>query len=293
MDLLDILARFLGVFYAIGGAFTLRAVAGDAVLDKALSALSHTPTAREDITRRWFMTAAAALTGLSGIALLMLSGWALPLFLANLALQAGWLTHTARRDAADSEEALGRRRRINAALLWTAATALVTWLNWHHRLTTLLEPWTPALMGMAVVAGLAWVLPHLTWQPASPPLPEPAWDGSAFIPPPERVRLAMRYGCMPLYDADTGFAVNAADYIPVALFERLCAWEAAYCDTVDPQHPDEPAPFTREQAIAHREEGLAIAAALEEVFGAGNVEAPLYGEGARPALLPDQDAAPA
>ncbi len=288
MDLFEILARLMGAFYALGGAFTLRAVAGDAVLDKALSAISMTPPDREDVIRRWVMTFAAVLTGMSGIALMMLSGWATPLFLTNLALQAAWLVYTIKRDASDPEEALGRRRRVNAAVLWTLVTALVLWLGWRHRLSALLEPWTPALMTAALVAGIAWVLPHLTWNPASPPRPEELADDAPLLPMPDRVRLELRYGYLPLWDADTGFAINAADHVSPELFQRLVEWENAFHEAVDPSSPDEGPDFTAAQAVAHRDEGLAIAEALAAVFGSDNVDAPLYGKDARPRLLPEQ-----
>jgi hypothetical protein len=279
MDAIEIVARAIGAFYVIGAVIGLRAIAGDAVLDKALSALSLKPIPRADILRRRAMVTIVSATGLGGIALTLMSGWAPLLFLTCLGLQAGWLAWA--RSAfppQDAEETIDRRRAINAAVLWTVATALVLWLNRRDRLAPLADPVAPAAMAFAAAAAGIWVLPHLAWRPASPqmfsePLPlEPD-------PRPDRVRLHVRYGYVPLWDADRSRALDPRDWLPDTLCDRLLAWEAAYCDAIDPEAWERGPAFSVEQAAAHAAEGALVVAAMREAFGGTvRVEGPFYGD---------------
>ena len=277
MDAIDIAARLVGVFYTFGGIVALRALAMDSVLDQALASITLSRPDPDGVLRRWILAATSVVTGVSGLSLVLLSGWAASLFLLNLGLQAGWLVFAARRfPPTDDAEALGRRRVANAAVIWAVATAMVLWLRFDGRLGALTDPWRGAILVAAAVAMAVWVARQLVWNPG----PRPAFgeepDGMPVIPPrPERVRLVLRYGYRPLFDADTGYAVDTYAHLPEDLAARLAAWEDAFDDAVDPYDPEAGPAFSEAEALAHAREGEAIVAALRAEFGDGNVEGPI------------------
>ncbi|MDP2259348.1 MAG: hypothetical protein Q8J89_06500 [Caulobacter sp.] len=277
MDVIDITARLVGVFYVFGGIVTLRALAMDSILDQALASLTLSRPDPEEGLRRWILAATSVVTGVSGLSLVLLSGWAPWLFLLNLGLQAGWLIFAGKRfPPEDESEVHGRRQVANAALFWAVATAMVLWLNDHERLAILTEPWRGAALAFAALAMAVWVARQLVWNPG----PRPAFGdepgGMPVIQPrPTRVRLVRRYGYQPLLDADTGYPVDTFEHLPEMLAERLRTWENDFHDAVDPYDPDAGPAFSEDESLAHQAEGYAIVAALRAEFGDDNVEGPL------------------
>ena len=117
MDAIDITARLVGAFYVFGGVMTLRAIAMDAVLDKALAAITLGRPDHDGELRRRVLTALSLVTAEAGGALLLLGGLAPWLFLLNLGLQAGWLFWARTRfPPEDEEDARGRRQSARAAV---------------------------------------------------------------------------------------------------------------------------------------------------------------------------------
>lgn len=277
MDAIDITARLVGAFYTVGGIMALRAIAMDSVLDQALASLSLSGPDPDDVLRRRALAATSVVTGVAGLSLVLLSGWAVWLFLLNLGLQAGWLVFAARRfPPTDESEALGRRRVANAAVIWAVATAMVFWLRSQGRLGTLADQWHIAVLAVAALAMTVWIGRQLAWNPG----PRPAFgeepDGMPVVlPRPTRVRLRLRYGYQPLLDADTDLAVDYFEHLPEALADRLRDWENAFHDAVDPYDPDAGPAFSEDESLAHQAEGYAIVAALRAEFGDDNVEGPL------------------
>ena len=277
MDAIDITARLVGAFYVFGGIVALRALAMDSVVDQALASLTLSRPDPDEVLRRWILAATSVVTGVSGLSLVVLSGWAPWLFLLNLGLQAGWLVFAGKRfPPEDDADAVGRRQVANAALIWAVATAMVLWLNLQDRLAPLTDPWRGAVLVAGALAMAGWVGRQLVWNPG----PRPAFgeepDGMPILEPrPARVRLVLRYGYLPLMDADTGLAVDADEHLPEALARRLSAWETAFHDAIDPHDPGAGPDFTDAQARAHEQEGQAIAAALRAEFGDDNVEGPV------------------
>jgi hypothetical protein len=278
MDAIDITARLVGAFYTFGGIMALKALAMDSVLDQALASLSLSGPDADDVLRRRILAATSVVTGVSGLSLVLLSGWAVWLFLLNLGLQAGWLVFAARRfPPMDGSEALGRRQVANAAVIWAVATAMVFWLDDQGRLGALADQWHIGILAVAALTMAIWVLRQLTWNPG----PRPAFgeepDGLAVVQPrPARVRLVRRYGYQPLLDADSGCPVDIFEHLPESLAERLRTWENDFHDAVDPYDPDAGPAFSPAEALAHDEEGEAIAEALRAEFGDSNVEGPLH-----------------
>lgn len=125
------LARGIGLFYLLGGIFGLHAARMNGLMDKVLAGITLKPTPANEKLRAAGLWTGSALTLLSGLALLLLSPWAVWLFVANLVWQAIYLAlasiYLKPEDAADAD---GRRKTINAAILWTGATIAV--LIWSH-----------------------------------------------------------------------------------------------------------------------------------------------------------------
>ena len=275
MDVIDITARLIGAFYAFGGVLALRAIAADAVLDRALASIAMSRPDPDDELRRRVLTAASVVTAASGGAVGLQSGLAPWLFMLNLGLQAGWLAWArVRFPPRDADEILGRRRVARAAAVWAGATAIVLWLDLDGRLGPVSEPWPPLALAVGVVAMLAWILPQLAWKPGPTPAFGEEPDGQAVVVAPRRVRLALRYGFQTLWDADDGRALNPFDHLPDALATRLLAWEDAFHDAFDPHEPDAGPQFAPARAEAHELEGLAIAAELRALFGEDAVDGP-------------------
>lgn len=125
------LARALGAFYMLGGVVALKAARDNDLLDRMLAGIERAPIPPAERLRSAGLWLGGVLTAGSGLALLLLSRWAVWLFLLNLAFQILHLAAASRWLRPESEaEALGRRRTINAALLWTCATIAVA--IWDH-----------------------------------------------------------------------------------------------------------------------------------------------------------------
>ncbi|HYE43956.1 MAG TPA: hypothetical protein VEA15_11240, partial [Caulobacteraceae bacterium] len=114
------IARAVGAFYLVGGLFGLRAAWTNDLLDRVLAGLEMKATSGPERLRSAGLWVGGAMTAAGGLALLLLSRWAVWLFLANLLLQALYLAAaSAWLKPEDEHEALGRRRTVNAALFWT------------------------------------------------------------------------------------------------------------------------------------------------------------------------------
>jgi hypothetical protein len=150
-------ARLLGGFYMIAWIIVLRQVAMNRVLDAALAALAGERTTAADRMQQRLLFTGACLTLASGLALLTLSRFAIPLFVLNSLFQGGYLLWARRSMPTQSTEgARGRRATVNAFLLFLAATLFV--LAMRDKLAT---PWRvpagflPDLLSPGPVHGLA------------------------------------------------------------------------------------------------------------------------------------------
>lgn len=138
MVFMEYVVRAVGLFYAAGAIFLIRQMALSEALDMALSAVKLEREPAKHLARRWLLGTGAALTGASGVAALLASVWALPLFVLNLLLQGGWLLWAAKAfPPEDAEDALGRRRTFNAFFFYATVTATVFALAWEGAL----RPW--------------------------------------------------------------------------------------------------------------------------------------------------------
>lgn len=239
LTVLPWIAFAVGLFYAAGGVFVLRRAAMDALLDKAIAALTLKPDPAEEAATR-ILTLGGALTLASGLALMALSRATVILFVLNILLQASHLVWSARARPPENDlERQGHRSMINALLIYIGAFGLVLlieqsglWRRWFND-----APWgLPAEFAVAamITAGFSWaILAPARGRPggSGPDVPD-IEDGSA--PPgssglPECLRLAPEYECWPIWD-DTDFEnidPNTQGFSD-GLLQRIADWDAVF-----------------------------------------------------------------
>ena len=278
MDATDIFFRLAGGFYLFAGWFGIRAIAMASVLDKALAALSagkEDPTERR---RRWIVGMSTVIVGASGAALVVLSNWALPLFVASTAAQAAWIAGGRRFFISEEEDdEKSRRQVVNAAILYGAVTVGVVWLWSAGRLA----PWEDPL-GIAApllaAAGLgAWLVRQLAWEAASPGAFSAdddlahAYDDDTIAP--AAVIVDPAFGFYPLVDADSGERFSHFRWLDEDLAGRIEEWDDAFQLAFGEETEWREMRFSSAgDEETWRSEGLAIADALKQRYGADNVE---------------------
>lgn len=286
MDPVDLFFRAVGVFYALAGLAVTRAMLMDGLLDKALAAITLKAEQPKERIRRGLLGTGAVVTGASGAALALLSFWALPLFLLNVAIQAGWLWWA--RTAfvpEDEEEAQGRRRSLNTAAIYAVAALGVAWLWRDGRL----GPWNDAVAAAgiaAVAAGLGfWLLRHSLWNPASTFSFASSGDDGEAETAPRRVIIDPSRWCWPLINADTQARFNHLTWLDDELAWRVEHWDDLFQNAFDPDDDRAgPAFASPQEEAGYEAEALAIAEALKAAYGAENVS---FGPGWTDADEPD------
>lgn len=267
---LELALRAMGVVYVLGSLAGLRQVVMDHLMDQMISGISLKPMPFKDRQRRWLLGSSLFAIGMGGMALMVLSLWALPLFLFGLGTQAFYLVWA--RTAfppEDDADRTGRRQTGTATLIYAAATLLVCLAAAFGRLHPWLDPWALAIPVTGLLLGL-YAGRHMLW--ASRRRTGPSWDASEpepyeIPPPPARVRLAPTWGCYPLRNADTGNDVIYDDYLPRELADRLYEWSLAFHASDDHEAKEFWAEFVDDAAeAAHRSEGEAIVAELRSIF---------------------------
>lgn len=284
MDAVGIVLRVVGAFYALAGMFLLRNLAMDRLMDQMLTAISMAPQPAKEAQRRWLWGVSGLAIGMGGIALMVLSLWALPLFALGLLSQWFYLAWARTAFPPESEDEIkGRRQTTNAANLYAIATVGVFWAASSGRLHAWDDLWALAIPAFGVMM-LASVARHFLW---SPRRVQDDWnDGEtfetdAFDAPPastaDRVRLEPHWYNQSLLDAETGQPVDAAALFGIALAERVEQWGQVF-RFHDPDGEERRAAefVSVDDEIAHRNEALRLIEAMEAVLGEGNVEGPVY-----------------
>lgn len=284
MDTIAIVARFVGAFYIFGGFIALRLMRMDKLLDAAISAIDLKPVHPRERVRRIMLSLGGILTGLSGVALLTLSLWAVPLFIVSLAAQAAWLLWARTNYAPENAgEARGRRQTTNAAIIYAVVTAAVVWLGASGVLAGWAEPLPLLALGFAIISGLVWFA--LGLRPGKRMALDEGFDQDAYVPEdpdanawqPARILVSPRIGGFTLFDADTGEPIYPYQILEADFAYRVDLWEESYQAACDPDLTDSPAFFKSEaEALAFRAEGDAIVAELRLIYGRDNVEGPIY-----------------
>ena len=278
MIAVEIALRTIGAFYVFAGLLGMRSMVMDYVMDQMLAGISLKPVPLKDRQRRWLLGSSVLAIGMGGMALMVLSLWAVPLFIFAAATQAFYLLWAQTAFAPeDNDERKGRRQTTNAAWLFGAATLLVCLAGAYGLLHPWHDPWALAIPATGFVL-LGTIGRHLLWQGrgrngSSWKDDEPA--PREIPPPPARVRLAPSWGGYPLRDADTDEGVIYDDYLPLELADRLYDWSRAFHAGEDYEVQEFWAEFEDPAAEAmHRAEGDSIVSGLRAIFTAA--EGPIY-----------------
>ena len=117
-------ARAIGVFYVLGGLMLLRQAWLNWRLHRAVSGLL--PATAADHAAEAVIAVSGMLVLLAGVALTLLSAWAVVAFMLGWTIQAGYLLWASRWTWTREPIAPGSRRRsVHAFAGFTAVTALV------------------------------------------------------------------------------------------------------------------------------------------------------------------------
>lgn len=266
MDIIEIVFRAVGIFYAVGALAAIRSLAFSELIDRAIDMITLKKEEPKRVVRRWLLGAGGALTGTGGVALAVMSAWAVPLFILNLAVQAGWLFWAASAfPAEDEEDAAGRRKTLNAALGYAVMAIGVVWLYRSGRLSSYGEPIPAGLTALAATFYLALLIRQLSFRSRG------NLGGGEDPDLPRRVVLSLADGDALLRDAETGLALHLHAVLPFDLAEGISAWHDQWCELT----ADRDGCFASSEAeAAHRAEAAEIMRELESIFGQGNVDGP-------------------
>jgi hypothetical protein len=242
-SIITLIAIAIGMFYVVGGIVHMRALVLDSMADELFTMLGDGEASSERLRTRAMM-AGAALTFASGLSLLALSRWTLPIFAVNTVLQGAYLLWVARASPPqDDAERHGRRATLRAFFNYIAALGFVVGLDRYGLWRIWLEP---ALAELAAIAAPAIALSWFFQQRSSP-----ASKATSIVPPstsseprpadapnPECLRLAPEYHCAPLWDDECGNMVDPASLgLSAELLQRIADWDASFQATFNEDDP--------------------------------------------------------
>jgi hypothetical protein len=124
------LAYAIGAFYVLGGLMAINVGRMDLFLDGAIEKLTGEAPRRAERVRAAYAMAVGLFMLFGGLALLLLSRWAVMIFVSCALLQVvylAWATYTL--PPRNRGEAAGRRSGFNALAVYSAATLYVVWLD--------------------------------------------------------------------------------------------------------------------------------------------------------------------
>ena len=281
LSLSQFAAIAVGAFYAFAGVLVVRKIALESVMDALLEALSD-PSAAKEKARTRALSVGAYLTLASGVALVLLSPLALPLFIANAAWQGGYLFWADRAlPPEDDDDRRGRQQTKNAFAVYAFATAFVAWLA----LVGLLRAWGSSTASDAVIVVVAL---FVVWASIRFPLSGRAAGNDVVSadaePLPRRLRLSPTWNASPLCDADTGVPVSVFRLgLPVDLAVKIDEWDDTFQMTYNEEDPASGHFLGEAEHAIYLAEGREIVEALkvawkgelevDEAFRAASIEA--------------------
>ncbi len=283
MVFVEYLVRGVGALYALGAIFLIRQMAMSELLDRAIAAIKLRREPAKQLVRRWLLGGGAVLTGASGIAALLMSSWAVPLFALNLVAQAGWLAWaTTAFPPEDEDDALGRRRTFNAAFLYATVTATVFALAYEGGL----RPWLEVASAVPVAAALAayTVYAVRSFGGLGSKGADIGDSGAKDDPPadlvrhPSRIRFEVHPWRYPIVDADDGRLLNHFELLPdFEIADEIETWHDRFVDYVSaaPERSADVFP-TPDAFDTHRAEGEKFVQYLRNTYGRDNVDGPIY-----------------
>lgn len=235
-SIVTLIAFAAGLFYAAGGVVHMRALVMDAMADGLLTMLGDSDAGKERRRTR-IMTLGAALTFASGLSLVAMSRWTLPIFAVNAALQGAYLLWVARAfPPQDDNERRGRRSTVRAFLIYLVALGFVVALD---RLGLWRIWFEPALVELAIILASALAVSWFFRRGLRAPSKVAAPQAEAQVSlPPERLRLAPEYHCSPLWDDERGNMLLPGDLaLSPELVARINAWDDEFQATYLEDNP--------------------------------------------------------
>lgn len=280
--------RALGVFWFVGGLATIRAAAQSRALDAMLAAIAPPGWRGRERARAALLALGAVLTTASGAALIGLDRAAPGLMIANALVQGIWLAVAARLFAPEDDgDRIGRRRVINAFLLWVAVTGLVLWGAARGDVVFTAQPFFEIALAVAAVVALAVQAREIAFGiggskaaadgEARADIDDADDDGADAAAPVVRIGGRRRWLLAPdMYgapmvdlDADERHFVEEID-LPEDLAAALAAFEDAVVGALEPDDGSESGwalPAAEIAALEARAEALAAALAPHSVGG--------------------------
>lgn len=267
----------LGAFYAFAGHVATRAALTSHFVDRAIAAIEGKHVSRVERLQSYWLLSAATLVLASGVTLLFLIDIAAWLFLASAVGQSLYLFYLAPRhfDIEDPPDAAGRRRSINAFLIYLVATTLVVWALSDDKLTSWQEAeWPfialPAAVTAAHVGYVAWIIAR---SPTCAPVntlvslrPDASPDDTVDREPSRstRIKVMADYYTHPLWAIDDDlygdFPPEQLDLSP-ELARDLNDWADAFTLSLDPDEPGA-SRWSDAERSAHEAEGRTLAVRL-------------------------------
>lgn len=216
--MIALVAAALGGFYFVGGVVLLRALALSQFMDMALAALEGRGQTRA-VIRAILLGLGGVLTSLSGLALIMLHASALPLMLANVALQILWLLVALRWfPPEDEDDRRGRLSTLRATAYFVGATLLMLWLERKGHLVFASTDLSSAVLTLAAVGLLGWqtyTVIRLSWSSRRAEVTAGEADEVITEYLPARLHLEPRFFTQALWDADSGQSLDP-DHVTMA-----------------------------------------------------------------------------
>lgn len=262
----------IGVFYAAGGIVLVRRMAMDSLLDKAIAAITLKRDRTEEASTR-ILTIGAGLTLASGLTLLAASRAALPVFVLNILVQAGYLIWTGRAQPPGNElERRGRQATTNALFIYIGVFGLVLMMEQQGLWRAWFGSGTGGLVTELLVTAL--VTAAFMWLIGNPPggknkggkrypdfLSDDEDEFTQRDPsrPTEFLRLSPEYNCWPTWDDETYANVDPAGLgFSEALLGKLTAWDERFQRTYNPDDPFNSRFSSVEEERLWADEGAAV-----------------------------------
>ena len=280
MDGTDIALRVIGAFYAFAGLVTARMGLTSNLVDHAIAAIAMQKPDRIEIHRTIWLLSLSTLTFASGVCLMLMLAPAVWLFVVCAFVQALYFVVLGPYyfDAKEPPDPLGRRRSINAFVLYCAATAFVVWAAYVGRLIPIPEAsgWLLGAAAAAITLHVGYIARHM-WFPAKrkpsfggfgddddqtySDSDDSALDYSGMPASSKRFKLMADYGTFPLWAMDDGLI---GDFAPQDLgaSEELTADLWAWANDFELSlNADDPADsrWSADRHKQHVADGVALA----------------------------------
>jgi hypothetical protein len=278
MDGTDIALRVIGAFYALAGLVTARMGLTSNLVDHAIAAIAMQKPDRIEIHRTIWLLSLSTLTFASGVCLMLMLAPAVWLFVVCAFVQALYFVVLGPYyfDAKEPPDPLGRRRSINAFVIYCAATAFVVWAAYVGRLIPIpyASGWLLGAAAAAITLHVGYIIRHMLFPPkrksafgdfddgvASDFIDDTPLDQTGLPASSKRFKLMADYGTFPLWAMDDGLI---GDFSPQdlgaseELTADLWAWANDFELSLNADDPMD-SRWTADRHRQHVTEGLALA----------------------------------